>query len=87
MASYLPNDPDALKKEFVQNAEFLLAKSRRDIGNYAAFHVAAISAKNRLIERWKDSEIFMQQEGVKQVAYLSMEFLVLSPVTVRSVGT
>jgi glucan phosphorylase len=34
-----------------------------------------ISARDRLIERWKDTEIYFNQQDVKRVNYLSLEFL------------
>lgn len=34
------------------------------------------SVRDRLIERWKDTQLYFKKSGVKRVAYLSMEYLV-----------
>lgn len=40
-----------------------------------SFSFFPCSLRDRLIERWKDTDIFFNQAGVKRVNYLSLEFL------------
>jgi len=37
--------------------------------------IVTTSVRDRLIERWKDTELFFDKKGVKRVYYLSLEFL------------
>ena len=43
--------------------------------NYALLIRELFSVRDRLIERWKDTELFFDKKGVKRVYYLSLEFL------------
>jgi starch phosphorylase len=54
-----------------------MAQTRSDLENnqHSSFQALAYSARDRLIERWKDTEIYFNQQDVKRVNYLSLEFL------------
>lgn len=77
LASYLPSDKTSIQRHFVQHAEFSLALTRSltKSNNAASFQALALSLRDRLVERWKDTDIFFTQQGVKRVNYLSLEFL------------
>jgi len=44
-------------------------------GSLSVVFLLLCSLRDRLIERWKDTDIFFSQQGVKRVNYLSLEFL------------
>jgi starch phosphorylase len=77
LASYLPSDEKSIQKLFVQHVEYSMAQTRSDLENnqHSSFQALAYSARDRLIERWKDTEIYFNQQDVKRVNYLSLEFL------------
>jgi starch phosphorylase len=77
LASYIPSDKSSIQRHFVQHAEFSLAQTRHTIQSQpvSSFQALALSLRDRLIERWKDTDIFFSQQGVKRVNYLSLEFL------------
>lgn len=77
LASYLPTDERSLQKLFVHHAEYSLSQTHQSIKNNAkiAFSALALSVRDHLIERWKDTDIFFNQQNVKRVNYLSLEFL------------
>jgi len=76
LASYLPDDKSSLQKQFVQHVEFTLAQTRTEATNFSGFQALSYCIRERLIERWKDTILFFKQKNVKQVNYLSLEFLI-----------
>ncbi|KAH3767744.1 glycogen phosphorylase 2 [Pelomyxa schiedti] len=74
-ASYLPDDIDSLQKYFVNHIEHTLALSRSQLAPRSALQALSYCIRDRLIERWKDTDSFFKQEDVKHVAYLSLEYL------------
>eukprot|EP01133_Synstelium_polycarpum_P009863 gene9863-11526_t len=75
LASCLPEDKTSLQKEFVRHVEYTLAQTRTECKDFSSFQALALCTKDRLIERWKDTRLYFKQNGVKQVNYLSLEFL------------
>nr|AOE43321.1 glycogen phosphorylase 2/a [Synstelium polycarpum] len=70
----------SLQKEFVRHVEYTLAQTRTECKDFSSFQALALwyvfgDRSNRLIERWKDTRLYFKQNGVKQVNYLSLEFL------------
>jgi len=76
LASYLPEDVKSIEKFFVHHVEYTLARYRGNINSMGAYRALAMSVRDRLIERWKDTQLYFKKNGVKRVAYLSMEYLV-----------
>ncbi|KAH3732873.1 glycogen phosphorylase 2 [Pelomyxa schiedti] len=74
-ASVIPTDLDTLQKEFVRHAEYTCALTRSQLTNFSAFQSLAYCLRDRLIERWKDTETFFSQNDVKQINYMSLEYL------------
>lgn len=70
-------DEQSIQRLFVHRAEFDLAMTYKQIRESPAeqFYATALSVRDRLIERWKDTEIYFDKNGVKRVYYLSLEFL------------
>eukprot|EP01117_Protostelium_nocturnum_P002641 TRINITY_DN1342_c0_g1_i3.p1 TRINITY_DN1342_c0_g1~~TRINITY_DN1342_c0_g1_i3.p1 ORF type:complete len:321 (+),score=81.27 TRINITY_DN1342_c0_g1_i3:128-964(+) len=76
LAAYLPEDVRSIEKFFVQHVEYTLARGRGNLNMSGAYHALAMSVRDRLVERWKDTQLFFKEKGVKRVAYLSMEYLI-----------
>eukprot|EP01128_Nolandella_sp_AFSM9_P010053 TRINITY_DN683_c0_g3_i1.p1 TRINITY_DN683_c0_g3~~TRINITY_DN683_c0_g3_i1.p1 ORF type:complete len:986 (+),score=286.41 TRINITY_DN683_c0_g3_i1:102-2960(+) len=77
LSSYIPNDSQTIQKSFVHRAAFDLAVTHAQVKESvpAQFSAAALSVRDRLVERWKDTELYFHQKQVKRVYYLSLEFL------------
>ncbi|EGC38896.1 glycogen phosphorylase 2 [Dictyostelium purpureum] len=75
LASYLPEDKSTLQREFVRHCEYTLAQTKSEATDFSAFQALSSCTRDRLIERWKDTKLFFKQKNVKQVNYMSLEFL------------
>jgi len=45
------------------------------LNNFGAFQALSYSVRDRLIERFKDTQLYFKEKQSKRVAYLSLEFL------------
>jgi len=75
LASYLPEDVKSIEKFFVHHVEYTLAKGRGNLSQVGAYRALALSVRDRLIERWKDTQLYFREKNCKRVAYMSLEFL------------
>eukprot|EP01114_Cavostelium_apophysatum_P003579 TRINITY_DN1354_c0_g1_i2.p1 TRINITY_DN1354_c0_g1~~TRINITY_DN1354_c0_g1_i2.p1 ORF type:complete len:919 (+),score=264.06 TRINITY_DN1354_c0_g1_i2:132-2888(+) len=75
LASYLPEDIKSIEKFFVHHVEYTLARGRGNLTKVGAFQALAMSIRDRLIERFKDTQLYFKEKGCKRVAYMSLEFL------------
>jgi len=75
LASYLPEDVKSIEKFFVHHVEYSLARGRGNLTKFGASRALALSVRDRLIERYKDTQLYFKDKGVKRVAYLSLEYL------------
>jgi len=75
LASYLPEDVKSIEKFFVHHVEYTLARGRGNLTPFGASRALALSIRDRLIERWKDTQLYFKEKRCKRVAYLSLEFL------------
>ena len=73
--SYLKNDVVSIQESIVHHVEFTLARSRYKFDTREAYFAAAHSLRDRLIERWNDTQAWIKHKDPKRVYYLSMEFL------------
>ena len=64
-----------LQESIVHHVEFTLARSRYKFDSREAYFAAAHSLRDRLIERWNDTQAYLRYKDPKRVYYLSMEFL------------
>jgi len=76
LSSYIPRDVPAIEKQFVQHVEYSLAQTRMNLTPRWSFQAVALSVRDRLLEHWKDTQIYFHEKGCKRVAYLSLEFLI-----------
>jgi len=76
LTSYLPNDTEAIEESVVRHVEYTLAQTRPNLTPYWYFKACSLSVRDRLLERWKDTQTHFFEKDCKRVAYLSLEFLI-----------
>jgi starch phosphorylase len=52
-----------------------LARSRWNFDDHGAFQATALSLRDRLIEKWNDTQEYYLDKKVKRVYYFSIEYL------------
>ncbi len=67
---------ESLKKDFIHNRKYALAKDHYTATAYDNFDAMALSIRDRLISRWILTQQRYHDENCKRVYYLSMEFLI-----------
>ncbi|KAJ0985992.1 hypothetical protein J5N97_004348 [Dioscorea zingiberensis] len=75
MDGFLKNDPVSLQKDILDHVEFTVARSRFSFDDFEAYQGMAHSVRDRLIERWHDTQQFFKKKDPKRLYYLSLEFL------------
>ncbi len=73
---FMGTDIESLKESFVNHMEYSLAKYEHSATDYDCYQSAALMTRDRLIERWIDTQHQHHKEDVKRVYYLSLEFLI-----------
>lgn len=69
-------DADALARSFLNHLEFTLAKDEYSATQRDLFKSLALTIKNRLVERWIETQQSYYRHDAKRIYYLSMEFLI-----------
>ena len=69
-------DAQSLKWSFQDHLEFSLAKNRFTTTDFDRFFAAALTVRDRLVERWMRTQDVYYERDAKRVYYLSMEFLI-----------
>ena len=75
MDTYLPRDKLNVQKSIVKHIEYTLSKTRFDINSQYFFQGTALSVRDRLLEQWNDTQLFIKINNPKKIYYLSIEFL------------
>lgn len=75
MSTYLEKDKEAIERQISDHVEYTLARNRYNFDSFGAYQATAYSVRDRLIEFWNDTNFLFTEENVKQVYYLSIEFL------------
>ena len=75
MDTYLPRDKLNIQKSIVKHIEYTLSKTRFDVNSQYFFQGTALSVRDRLLEQWNDTQLFIKINNPKKVYYLSIEFL------------
>ncbi|PNH06165.1 Glycogen phosphorylase 1 [Tetrabaena socialis] len=75
MDTYMKNDVLSIQEDIVNHVEYTMARSRVNFDNFEAYQATAFSLRDRLIERWNDTQTWFKEKDPKRVYYLSMEFL------------
>ena len=75
MDTYLPRDKINIQKSIVKHIEYTLATTRFDVNSHYLFQGTALSVRDRLLEQWNDTQLFIRINNPKKIYYLSIEFL------------
>ena len=75
MDTYLARDKLNIQKSIVQHIEYTLSKTRFEINSQYFFQGTALSVRDRLLEQWNDTQLFIKINNPKKIYYLSIEFL------------
>ena len=67
---------EGIKRSFLANLEYSLGKDKYTATLSDDFHALAIAIRDRLIERWINTQQRYHKQNLKRVYYLSMEFLI-----------
>ena len=62
-------------KSFLEHMEYTLGKDKFTATPYDVYNAVAYAVRDRLVERWLDTQQAYYVQGPKRVYYLSMEFL------------
>ncbi|PKN45700.1 MAG: glycogen phosphorylase [Deltaproteobacteria bacterium HGW-Deltaproteobacteria-17] len=73
--TYLENDPKSLQRSFANHLEYSQGKNRHIATRHDLYQAAALSIRDRLMERWNDTMNTYYEKNVKRVYYLSLEYL------------
>ncbi len=69
-------DAEALKESVVDHLEYSLGKDEYTATAHDFYSSMALAARDRLIERWIETQQTYYNQNVKRVYYLSLEFLI-----------
>ncbi len=75
MDAYLPRDKLSIQRSIVNHIEYTLARTRFQIDENYIFQGTALSVRDRLLEQWNDTQMYMRINNPKKIYYLSIEFL------------
>lgn len=75
MDGFLKNDPISLQKDILDHVEYTVARSRFNFDDFEAYQALSHSVRDRLIERWHDTQLHFKRKDPKRLYYLSLEFL------------
>ncbi|XP_068665455.1 uncharacterized protein [Aristolochia californica] len=75
MDGFLKNDPLSLQKDILYHVEYTVARSRFSFDDFEAYQALAHSVRDRLIERWHDTQQYFKRNDPKRLYFLSLEFL------------
>ncbi|CAK7350531.1 unnamed protein product [Dovyalis caffra] len=75
MDRFLTSDLISLQKDILDHVEYTVARSRFSFDDFEAYQALAHSVRDRLIERWHDTQIHFKRKDPKRIYFLSLEFL------------
>jgi starch phosphorylase len=67
---------DFLRQQFEHHLRYTLAKDPYTATDGDRYHALALAVRDRLIERWMETQQTHHKKNVKRVYYLSLEFLI-----------
>ncbi len=70
------NDVESLKRSFIDHLEYSLAKDEYSATVRDKYRALALAVRDRLIERWIETQQTYYNQDAKRVYYLSLEFLI-----------
>src|SRR5208337_2520453 len=72
---YKGRDLESLKDSFVSHLEYSLAKDEYSATKHDCFKSLALLVRDRVVERWIETQQAYYKHDAKRVYYLSLEFL------------
>ncbi|GAA5896787.1 hypothetical protein JCM6882_005035 [Rhodosporidiobolus microsporus] len=69
------DDPATVNANIVHHVGTTLARAPFNVDDFAMYQATALSARDKLISSWNDTQTYHTQAKVKRVWYLSLEFL------------
>ncbi len=69
-------DQDAIHKAFVHHLEYTVGKFKHNTSPADIYQALAYTIRDRLIDRWNETQELQSKNKVKRVYYLSLEFLI-----------
>ncbi|KAK9089133.1 hypothetical protein Scep_028215 [Stephania cephalantha] len=78
MDGFLKNDPWSLQKDVLHHVEYTVARSRFSFDDFEAYLALSYAIRDRLIERWHDTQVYFKRKDPKRLYFLSLEFLMVS---------
>ncbi|CAG8550019.1 2206_t:CDS:10 [Paraglomus occultum] len=66
---------ETFQKSFIRHVNTTLARSIYNVDNFSAYQATAHAVRDRLIQRWNETQQIHTERDQKRVYYLSLEFL------------
>lgn len=73
--SWLGMDAKTVSKDLARHFHLTLGRDASSDTHHYLYNAAALTVRDRLVERWRQTRERNKQQGPKQVAYISLEFL------------
>jgi len=74
--SWLGMDRAALSEDLARHFHLTLGRDQGSASHLYLFNAAALTVRDRLVERWRETRLRYRKERPRRVAYISMEFLI-----------
>jgi glycogen phosphorylase len=72
---WLGMDARAVKKDLLRHYHLTLGRGQSDSAESYVYQAAALTVRDRLVERWRSTRDLYRETRPKRVAYLSLEYL------------
>jgi starch phosphorylase len=73
---FMGTDPECLKNSFVNHLEYSMGKDEYSATMHDLFKSLALTVRDRLFERWIETQQEYYKRAAKRIYYLSLEFLI-----------
>ncbi|MDP2380192.1 MAG: glycogen/starch/alpha-glucan phosphorylase, partial [Pseudohongiella sp.] len=73
---WLGIDANSLETDLARHFHLTLGRDKDPASHYYLYNAAALTVRDRLVERWRSTRQNYHDAGCKRVAYISLEFLV-----------
>jgi starch phosphorylase len=72
---WLGMDTRTVKKDLLRHYHLTLGREQTACGERYLYEAAALTVRDRLVERWRNTRTCYREAGTRRVAYLSLEYL------------
>jgi starch phosphorylase len=73
---WLGTDAGSLEADLARHFHLTLGRDKDPASHYYLYNAAALTVRDRLVERWRGTRQRYHDAGCKRVAYISLEFLI-----------